>query len=132
MPGKGGDTASNLGLLALRIGTSSLLIYLHGWSKLVHFAQKSHTFPDPLHVGSTMSLAMVVFAEVVCAAAVLVGLATRFAVIPILISFGVIIFIVSGAKPVGDRELEILFATAYIAIGLLGPGRFSIDGASGR
>ena len=62
MAGKGGDTPSALGLLALRLGTCGLLILNHGWPKLAHFADKAHRFADPLHVGSPFSLALTVFA----------------------------------------------------------------------
>jgi len=126
------DAPAALGLLILRLGTCGLLIAQHGWPKLAHFAERSHRFPDPLHIGSPASLALTVFGEFVCAACVLAGFLTRFAVIPILIQFGVIIFIVSGGEPLDERELAILYAIPFLAIALLGPGRFSIDGARGR
>ena len=132
MAGKGGDTPKDLGLLALRAGTSALLIYGHGWGKLVHFTDRSSHFADPLHVGPSLSLGLTVFAELICAACVFLGFATRFTVVPILVLFGVIIFVVSGGQPFGERELAILYAIPFLAIALLGPGRFSIDGARGR
>lgn len=132
MPAKGGGGRTDLALLVLRAGTSAMLIYGHGWSKLAHFAERSAHFSDPLHIGPAASLALTVFGEVVCAACVLLGFATRFAVIPILLQFGVIIFIVHGGAPFDDRELAILYAIPYAAIALLGPGRFSVDGALGR
>ncbi len=132
MAGKGGDTASALGLLALRAGTSGMLIYGHGWAKVVHFARYVQHFSDPLHLGAPASLALAIFAEVVCATCVLLGFMTRFAVVPLLILFGVIVFVVLGGKPLGDRELAVLFAIPYLAIALLGPGRYSIDGARGH
>ena len=132
MAAKGGDTTSSLGLLALRVGVCGLLILHHGWPKLSHFAERSHRFSDPLHVGPALSLALAVFAEVVCAAFVLVGFATRLAVIPMLILFGIIIFVVSAGQPLDERELAILYAIPLLAIALLGPGRFSVDGARGR
>ncbi len=132
MAGKGGDTAKDLGLLTLRVGISGMLVTMHGWSKLVHFADRASRFPDPLHLGGPVSLALTLFAEVLCGTAVFLGLATRFAVVPILILFGVIIFVVSGGQPVGERELAILYAIPFLAIALLGPGRFSIDGSRGN
>ncbi len=131
MAGKGGDTAKDLGLLALRVGFSGMLI-THGWSKLLHFGERAAQFSDPLHVGGPVSLGLTIFAEVGCAAAVLLGFATRFAVVPLLTLFGVIIFVVDGGQPIGERELAILYAVAFLAIALLGPGRFSIDGSRGN
>jgi|SRR5258705_9351142 len=131
MAGKGGGSFSNVGLLILRAGVSGMLIVGHGWPKLAQFAQHSHHFPDPLHIGTAASLGLTVFAEVGCAACVLLGFATRYAVVPILIQFGVIILVVSGGQPLAERELAVLYALPFAAIGLLGPGRFSIDGATG-
>jgi len=132
MAGKGGDTGASLGLLVLRVGTGAMLILGHGWPKLVNFAAKSHHFADPLHVGAPWSLALAVFAEVGCAALVAIGFATRFTVIPLLIQFGVITFIVLGGQPWGDRELGAFYGIVYLAIALLGPGRYSVDGARGH
>jgi len=132
MAGKSGDTGAALGLLALRVGTSAMLILGHGWPKLAGFSARSHRFADPLHVGTQWSLVLTIFAEFVCAACVLLGLATRFTVIPLLILFGVITFVVQGGEPFGERELGALYGVAYLAIALLGPGRYSIDGARGH
>ena len=132
MAGKGGDTAKDLGLLALRVGVSGMLIFNYGWPKLVHFADRSTRFSDPLHVGSPVSLALAISAELFCATAVLLGFATRYAVVPLLILFGVIIFVVKGGEAISERELAILYAIPFLAIALLGPGRFSIDGSRGN
>jgi putative oxidoreductase len=132
MAGKSTDVPAALGLLVLRLGACGLLIVQHGWPKLAHFAERSHRFSDPLHIGRPLSLALAVFAEVVCAAFVLVGFATRIAVIPMLILFGVIVFIVTAGQPLDEREMGMLYGVLVLAIALLGPGRYSIDGASGR
>ena len=131
MANKTSDTGMALGQLTLRLGASGLLIYGHGWPKLTHFAQRAAHFPDPLHVGHTLSLSLVVFAEVVCAGAVALGLLTRLAVIPLLIFFGVAAFVQNGAAPFADKELALIFAVPYIGIALIGPGRFSVDAARG-
>jgi putative oxidoreductase len=130
--GGGGDTGASLGLLALRVGAGAMLIYGHGWAKLANFAARSHRFSDPLHVGAPWSLVLAISAEVGCALLVMLGLWTRFSVIPLLILFGVITFIVQGGEPFGDRELGALYGVVYLAIALLGPGRYSIDGARGH
>ena len=132
MAGKGGDTSSALGLLVLRVGAAGMLVYGHGIPKLAHFAERAHKFTDPLHVGTQNSLLMAIFAEVVCAACVLIGFMTRFAVVPLLILFGVIIFVVSGGQPLLERDLAIMYAIPFLAIALMGPGRFSVDGARGN
>ena len=59
-------TSVNLALLLLRVWFAVPLLALHGWSKLIGFAERSQRFADPFGLGSVTSLALVVFAEVFC------------------------------------------------------------------
>lgn len=126
---KSNDTLISLGLLVLRVGAAALLLCGHGWPKLAHFAAWSATFADPLHVGRTASLGLVVFAEVACSFLVLIGLATRAALVPVLIFFGVAIFVQNGAAPFEQKELAIVYALPFLVLMITGPGRFSLDAA---
>ncbi|MBV9403889.1 MAG: DoxX family membrane protein, partial [Acidobacteriaceae bacterium] len=65
------------GLLVLRLCFGLLLLFNHGVPKLLRFSQMAAHFPDPLHVGSKISLVLVLIAELVCAVLVVIGLATR-------------------------------------------------------
>ncbi len=68
-------------LLAARIIFGGLLMS-HGIAKLQNFEALSATFPDPLGVGSRVSLVLAVFGEVVCAAGCVAELFYRLALIP--------------------------------------------------
>src|SRR6476661_7130863 len=85
------DSALSLGTLLLRLFGGVLMIH-HGFDKLTHFSQKAHGFMDPFHVGSTTSLALVVFAEFFCSAFLILGLFTRLATIPLIITMAVALF----------------------------------------
>ena len=117
----------DLGLLILRLGFGGMLLLSHGVSKLTRFSQLSATFPDPLHVGSTFSLTLTVFAEVVCAVLVMLGLATRLAAVPPAITMMVAAGVIHAADPFSKKEFPILFFLAFVVIALTGPGRFSLD-----
>lgn len=121
------ERSTSLGLLVLRLGTGFLLLYGHGWGKFTHFAERSATFADPLHVGSATSLALVVFAEVFCALFVMLGLFTRLSAIPIVIFTLVAVFIQHAADPFGKKELAYFFMVSSVALFLTGGGRYSID-----
>ena len=121
------ETLASFGLLILRVGAGSLLIVNHGWGKLMNFSDRATRFSDPLHVGSPASLALVVFAEVFCSIAVILGLFTRLATIPLLIFFAVAIFIQHAADPFPEKEKAMLFAVAFLALLCLGGGRFAMD-----
>lgn len=66
-PGEPRDSRSSWLLLAARV-VFGLLLMSHGIAKLQNFEALSATFPDPLGVGSRVSLVLAVFGEVVCAA----------------------------------------------------------------
>lgn len=118
--------SNDVASLILRL-SSGLLMATHGWSKFQNFAKDAADFPDPLHVGSAMSLGLTVFAELFCAVAVALGLGTRFALIPLIIVCLVISFVFHAADPLGDKEHGLLYLFPYIAIFLMGAGRYSLD-----
>jgi putative oxidoreductase len=115
---------TNLGLLALRLGGSLML--LHGWPKMMNYSEYAAKFPDPIGLGPDFSLILTVFAEVFCIA---LGLFTRFAAIPLIITMLVAALIVHSGDPIGDREASIGYFLLYTAIFFLGAGRYSLDNA---
>lgn len=121
------ENAMSWALLVSRVGPSLLLIYAHGWPKVTHFTERIGHFSNPIGLGSEASFILVVFAEVVCAVLVAVGLFSRLSTVPLLIFFCVAAFIQHGADPFGRKELPLLYAMPYIAVLIAGPGRFSLD-----
>lgn len=117
----------DLGLLILRIGTGALLL-THGWPKLMNYSSRASKFSDPFGLGSEASLVMAIFAEVFCSALIILGLYTRLALIPLLITMLTIVLIVHGSDPFQKKELALLFLIPFLTLFLTGPGRFSIDG----
>ena len=59
-------TSPRCAILMLRIALGVQMLLGHGWGKLMSFSEKAATFPDPLGVGHTTSMALAVFGEVVC------------------------------------------------------------------
>lgn len=117
----------DLGLLLLRIGIASLMLFGHGFEKLVGFSEKAVHFPDPLGVGSAISLGLTVFAEFFCSIAILFGFFTRYATIPLIITMLVAILIIHGDDPWSKKEFATLYLVPYVALLFAGSGRYSID-----
>lgn len=120
-------SSSSVGLLILRLAFGLSMLFGHGWGKLVNYSELSMTFPDPIGAGSGTSLILAIFAEVVCAFLVAIGLFTRVAVIPLIVTMLVAFLLVHMDDPWGKKEMAALYGAAYICIFFCGPGRFSLD-----
>lgn len=121
------NTMSDLGLLVLRLAAGGMLLFAHGLDKAMNWSTMSATFPDPLGLfGSQASLALAIFAELVCSALVMMGLVTRLAALPVIATMAVAAFIHHTADPFAKKELALLYLVAFVAIALLGPGKFSV------
>lgn len=89
-------------------------------------------FADPFGLGPEISLMMAIFAEVVCAILIIIGLKTRLATIPLMITMLVAAFYAHWDDPFGDKELSLVYFTAYLGILILGSGKYAIDGFFNR
>ena len=99
----------------------------HGWQKLSNFAEMAETFPDPLAMGSQLSLILAIGAELGCSILLILGAATRLAVLPLAFTMFVALFFVHGGDQWKKQELAACYLAVYISILFLGPGKFSID-----
>ena len=127
MTERGAILATSIGLLVLRLGAGGLLLYGHGWGKLMNAGARAPAFADPIGLGPVPSFWLVVFAEVFCSSLVIVGFLTRLSTLPILGFLAVAGFIHHAHDPWPRRELAFVFAVPFLALLLTGPGRFSLD-----
>lgn len=117
----------DLGLLVLRVGVSALML-THGFPKLIQLIEgNTAVVGDPIGVGSLVSSILVIISEVIAPVLILIGLKTRLAAIPAAITMAVAAFMVHGADPLAKKEMALLYLIAFVAIALMGAGRFSID-----
>lgn len=120
--------AFNFSVLLMRLAFGIPMIMKHGIPHVKEFSALQYNFYNFLGIGSLFSLLLVIFAELFCSMFLILGLFTRFAVIPLIIMLMVVIFSVNAGKPFINSELAILYATVFIAVLFVGPGRISIDG----
>lgn len=121
----------NAALFIIRVSFAGLMIP-HGYDKLVNFASYKNDFMNFLGLGSTLSLALVVFSEFFCALFLLVGLFSRFVVIPLIISTAVALMVAHKGLIFGEGEHAALFMFGYIGLLIAGPGKASADGLMGK
>lgn len=113
-------------VLLLRV-VPSLFMMMHGWDKLSNLLHGDWSFADPIGLGEPISLVLTIIAEFVCSFLVIIGLFTRPALIILMVLMTVIIFVVHGPDPIGDKEHAALFLAVYASIFITGPGRMSVD-----
>jgi putative oxidoreductase len=113
-------------LLLLRL-TLGILMIPHGFSKLTKFTTVVKEFPDPIHLGATVSLTLVIFAEFFCAVLLVAGLMTRLVVIPLIITMGVAVFMIHNNYFFGEAEQATLYLAGYLVLLVAGPGKVSMD-----
>jgi putative oxidoreductase len=118
--------AFNAAMLLLRLGLGVLMM-AHGYQKLTHFAEMQPKFMNFLGMGSSISLALLVFAEFFCSLFLILGLFTRLAAIPLIIATCVMVFKAHNSDVFGDGETAALYLTGYLVLLFVGPGRISVD-----
>jgi putative oxidoreductase len=119
--------ATDLGLLLLRLASGGIMAYSHGWGKLQKMLGGDMSFADPIGVGEELSLILTVFAEFACGILVALGLFTRAALIPLIVTMWVAVFIIHADDPFGKQEFGLLYLTPYLALYFTGPGKYSVD-----
>ena len=125
------DNGIAFAALLLRLAIGGLLIP-HGYHKLVNFANISSRFADPLHIGSALTLGLAIFAEFFCAIFILLGLFTRLACIPVIITMAFAVFYAHKGYFFNTGEKATLFLLCSIALLFIGPGKISADKLAGK
>lgn len=121
------EKLKDIGLLVLRLTAAGMMLFGHGFDKLVNFSAKAEHFADPLGLGMTTSLVLAVFAEFFCSVAILFGFLTRYATIPLIITMLVAAFIVHGDDPWSKKEFALVYLVPFLTLLFSGAGRYSVD-----
>lgn len=124
--------STDFGLLTLRLLVGLSLFLKHGWEKPTNFAMMAARFPDPIHIGPVPSLMFALVSDAICSVLVILGLATRWAALIVVINVGVAWSLVHHfiffARPQGDHgEVCLLYISVLLALFVAGAGRYSLD-----
>ena len=114
-------------LLLIRVGVAAFML-THGYPKLTKLLSGGEIqFADPFGAGITLSLALVVFAEFFCSVLIGIGFATRFAVVPLIVTMSTAAFVAHSSDPFARKELALLYLLIYFFLLVTGSGKFSVD-----
>ncbi|MCW3124913.1 MAG: DoxX family protein [Bacteroidetes bacterium] len=122
------DIPVDLALLILRVVISLFMAY-HGLNKMTHFSEMQYKFMDFLGLGGSISLCLTIFAEFFCSIFLIVGLATRLVLIPLIITMLVAVIVAHKGEILGDGQLGTIYLLIYLTLYIAGPGRYSLDAA---
>jgi putative oxidoreductase len=117
----------DLAVLVLRISAAAFMI-IHGYPKLERLLEGGEIrFGDPIGLGPTLSLVLVVFAEFFCSIFIAIGLGTRLASIPLIITMAVAAFVAHGSDPFNSKEKALLYLLIYTVLLITGSRKYSMD-----
>ena len=115
------------GILLIRIAVSILML-THGLPKLMKFfADEPVAFANIMGLGAGVSLAIAILAEVVCSIFLMLGLATRPALIPLILTMAVAVLHIHAEDPLAVKEKAIMYLLIYVILFFTGSGKYSLD-----
>ena len=116
----------NHAFLFLRLSLGITMLLAHGLPKIEKYARINAFFPDPFGIGSAVSLSLVIFAEALCSILLLLGIWTRVAIIPLIITMATAFFIIHSDDPFSKKELSLMYLIGYISLLIGGSGAFAL------
>ena len=120
------DRFSDLARLFIRLFIGVMML-THGVEKISHFSTLAENFPPTLGLNSLMSLVLIILIEVGCSLLLIVGLMTRFAVLPLIAAMTVAAFFTYTPVSLAVAELPMLYLSIYFFLFIAGPGKWSLD-----
>jgi putative oxidoreductase len=117
---------NDTGLAILRIAAAAFMM-THGFPKFQKLIAGDFEFGDPIGIGAAPTLFLAVLAEFICPILIIVGFKTRWASVLPAITMLVAAGVVHLSDPFGKKEKALLYLAMFIAIILLGPGKYSVD-----
>jgi putative oxidoreductase len=121
------DESLNILMLVVRITLAAFMI-THGLPKFQRLLEGGEIqFGNPIGLGPALSLILTVFAEFFCSIFIALGLGTRLAAIPLMITMSVAAFIAQGGDPFQRKELALLYLLFYLVLLVIGSRKYSLD-----
>lgn len=120
------DKGRNLGILLFRVSAGGMML-VNGLAKIINYQQYVESFADPIGLGPALSLNLTIFAEAVCALAVILGFMVRLAVVPLIVAMSVAAFATHPEFSYNASQLALLYLGCFVALFFMGAGRYSLD-----
>ncbi len=126
---------TDLASLVLRLGLGLMMIFGHGLGKLQSLIGGNVEFVSLFGLPPEVNLTLAMLAEFLASIFVVIGFKSRLASIPVIITMFVAAFVVHwqdaffmmNAGGGGSKEFAMIYLVGFLAIALLGSGKYSLD-----
>jgi len=120
------DRSSALALLFLRVTAALLLLQVHGLPKLLHWQSELQYIEDPFDLGATPTLALAVFAEVLCPILLILGVFARLACLPVIAVLLVALLFVHPQWSLEEGQFAWWMLILFTTLAIGGPGAYRL------
>lgn len=120
-------TNKDKGLLVFRVLAAIAIFKAHGLPKLLNYQETLQHIPDPLGLGSLFSAHFAIFANVLCAILVALGLFTRvaaFIILSLTLTGLLVIHFNDSAK---FQDVPLIYSIVFGYITYIGSGKYGLD-----
>ena len=118
---------NDLGILFARLSFGITMALSHGLPKLLNFSNLKNSFPDPIGLGNSTSLILVIFSEFFCSLLVALGLKTRISSLFLIVTMITAAFVIHAGEPWKKVEFPLVYSFGFIFIFITGGGKISLD-----
>jgi putative oxidoreductase len=122
-----GSALNNWALFGFRVLLAVELFRVHGLPKLRPRNGAPAAVPNPLGLPVGLNQLVATFSDTVVPVLVIVGVATRLAVLPTLGVTAVGYFVVHRRDAAAVRDVPYMYSLCFLLLLLLGPGTVSVD-----
>ena len=120
------DRSGALALLFMRVAAALLLLQVHGLPKLLHWHSEFQHIEDPFGLGATPTLALAVFAEVLCPILLILGVFARLACLPVIAVLLVALLFVHPQWSLEEGQFAWWMLILFTGLAIAGPGSYRL------
>jgi putative oxidoreductase len=123
-----GSALNNWALLGFRVLLAAELFRVHGLRKFrPQPGEAVEVVPNPLGLPAALNQLVASVSDTVVPALVVLGVATRLAVLPTIGVTAIGYFVVHRHDPVAVRDVPYIYTICFLLLLVLGPGTHSLD-----
>ncbi|QJP09488.1 DoxX family protein [Pseudomonas multiresinivorans] len=120
------DRSGALALLFMRVAAALLLLQVHGLPKLLHWQSELQRIEDPFGLGAAPTLALAVFAEVLCPILLILGVFARLACLPVVAVLLVALVFVHPQWSLEEGQFAWWMLILFAGLAIAGPGSYRL------